>query len=184
MSKLNTHYFIALPIQPQLRRTLQEIQESSPLELFKHVVYPEDFHITVAFLGGAEEEQLSVLHQELERVVRNIKPFKVMLEGLDHFGHDRRPRVLYASVHRTEPLERIHQEILRVSELAGFPVSEGEYSPHVTLAKKWRDSSKEIHPDWPSLLCESQEVSSIHLYRVEPNDKPRYKCVASYEFTN
>ncbi len=183
MDKLNTHYFIALPIQPHLRKTLQEIQMKTRLALFKHIVYPEDFHITVAFLGVADERQLTVLHEGLQKVAEFMQPFKLEVEGLNYFGSEVRPRVLYADVKRSDQLDKLHEEIVRICQLAGFSLKESEYSPHVTLAKKWYDPTKEIQPNWPTLNCECQEVSSVNLYQVAPDETPRYKGVATYEFT-
>lgn len=183
MDKLNTHYFIALPIQPHLRKTLQEIQMKTHLGFFKHIVYPEDFHITVAFLGGADERQLSYLHEGLQKIAKLIEPFKLEVEGLHYFGSESRPRVLYANVKRTNQLNMLHQEVVQLCQLAGFSVKEKEYTPHVTLAKKWYDPTKEIEPNWPTLKCESQEVSCMKLYQVAPDETPRYKGIASYEFS-
>jgi RNA 2',3'-cyclic 3'-phosphodiesterase len=181
---LNNHYFIALPIQPHLRKTLQEIQMKTHLGFFKHIVYPEDFHITVAFLGGADERQLSDLHEGLQRVAKVMQPFKLEVEELHYFGSESRPRVLYADVIRTNQLEKLHQEVIQMCQFAGFSLKEREYSPHVTLAKKWYDPTKEIKPNWPILKRESQEVSSVKLYRVAPDETPRYKGVTAYEFTH
>ena len=183
MDKLNTHYFIALPIQPHLRKTLLEIQKKTRLALFKHIVYPEDFHITVAFLGGADEEQLTKLHEGLQKIAQFMEPFKLEVEGLNYFGLEDQPRVLYADVKRSDQLDKLHEDIVRICQLAGFSLKEREYSPHVTLAKKWHDPTKKIQLNWPTLNCECQEVSSVTLYQVAPGETPRYKGVATYEFT-
>ena len=104
MDMLNTHYFIALPIQPHLRKTLQEIQMKTHLGFFKHIVYPEDFHITVAFLGGADARQLSDLHEGLERVAKVMQPFNLEVEGLHYFGSESRTPCTLCRCDTHEPI--------------------------------------------------------------------------------
>ena len=179
---MSTHYFIALPVQSQLRRTLEKVQREFNLDLFKHIVCPEDFHITVAFLGGASEEQLSFLHDGLRQLVKRIESFELTVDQIGVFGRQKQPRVLYASVQRNERLDNLHKEVNRICSDAGLVIDHKEYRPHITLAKKWRFSEQVIHPAWPTLQSDSQEVTVLHLYKVAPLEKPRYQSVESYAF--
>ncbi|TKD67989.1 RNA 2',3'-cyclic phosphodiesterase [Pseudalkalibacillus hwajinpoensis] len=179
---MGTHYFIALPIQPHLRQVLEQVSYSIDLDLFKHIVYPEDYHVTVAFLGDASEEQLSSLHDQLSDVVATFTPFELKPERIATFGREKQPRVLYASVEMNKWLDKLQQAVVYACSNSGFTLDQREYRPHITLAKKWRDSNKEIAPDWPTLICDSQEVSCLKLYRVAPMEKPRYQVVSTYAF--
>ncbi|WP_394174327.1 RNA 2',3'-cyclic phosphodiesterase [Guptibacillus hwajinpoensis] len=179
---MGTHYFFALPIQPELRQMLEQVSREIDLDLFKHIVYPEDYHVTLAFLGDASEEQLSSLHEQLSDVVTTFPPFELKAERIAAFGREKQPRVLYASVQINAWLDKLHRAVVHACSKSGFIVDQREYRPHITLAKKWRDSNKEITPDWPTLICDSQEVSCLNLYKVAPTEKPRYQVVRTYAF--
>ncbi|MGA9286937.1 MAG: RNA 2',3'-cyclic phosphodiesterase [Anaerobacillus sp.] len=180
---MSTHYFIALPVQRHLRRSLEKVQREFNLDLFKHIVCPEDFHITVKFLGSVSEEQLSSLHDGLQQLVKRIEPFELTVDQIAAFGRQEQPRVLYASVTRNERLDNLHKEVHQICSATGLVLDHKEYRPHITLAKKWRFSEQVIHPAWPTHQRDSQEVSSLHLYKVAPLEKPRYQRVESYAFT-
>ncbi|WP_347549226.1 RNA 2',3'-cyclic phosphodiesterase [Pseudalkalibacillus hwajinpoensis] len=179
---MSTHYFIALPIEQQLRDKLEKIQHGYDLRLYKHHVYPEDFHVTMAFLGQASEEQLLSLHNGLQNVVENFRPFNIEIERIAGFGSKDQPRVLFAEVKINERLEQLHRKVVAVCSTAGFVSDQRAYRPHITLAKKWRFSDRKIASDWPVFKSENQEVYSLKLYKVAPNEKPRYQCVESYAF--
>ncbi|MGB8001945.1 MAG: RNA 2',3'-cyclic phosphodiesterase [Anaerobacillus sp.] len=180
---MRTHYFIALPVQLHLRRALEKVQREFNLDLFKHIVYPEDFHVTVEFLGGVSEEQLSSIHDGLQQLVKRIEPFELTVDQIGAFGRQQQPRVLYANVMRNERLDILHKEVHQICSATGLVTDHKEYRPHITLAKKWRFSEQVIPPAWPTLQRDSQEVSSLHLYKVAPLEKPRYQRVESYAFT-
>lgn len=179
---MSTHYFIALPIQSHLRQVLEQVSNDIDLDLFKHIVYPEDYHVTVAFLGDASEEQLSSLHDRLCDVVATFLPFELKPDRVATFGREKQPRVLYVSIQMNEWLDKLHQAVVHACSNSGFTLDQREFRPHITLAKKWRDSNKEIAPDWPTLICDSQEVSCLTLYTVAPSEKPRYQVVRTYAF--
>lgn len=161
---------------------LEQVSHEIDLELFKHIVFPEDYHVTVAFLGDASEEQLSSLHEQVSTAVTTFPPFELKTERIATFGREKQPRVLYVSVQMNAWLDKLHRTVVHACSNSGFTLDQREYRPHITLAKKWHDLNKEIEPDWPTLISDSQEVSCINLYRVEPSEKPRYQVVRTYAF--
>ncbi|WP_377888112.1 RNA 2',3'-cyclic phosphodiesterase [Alkalihalobacillus sp. R86527] len=178
---MSTHYFIAISVEG-LNSELKTVQQTLDTSLFKHIVHPEDFHITLMFLGKATEEQLSDLGTRLKEITRNIKPFEIIPKGIGVFGKQSQPRVLYVDVEKGKSLERLHGLVIESCEAAGFKRDPREYRPHITIAKKWKDPEKHIGRNMPEIKKETHEISSIELYRVAPLEKPRYKCVERYEF--
>ena len=56
----SAHYFFALALPSEVKRDLHALSESIQKEFpFKKWVHPEDYHITLAFLGHAPEPMLN-----------------------------------------------------------------------------------------------------------------------------
>ncbi|WP_270179636.1 RNA 2',3'-cyclic phosphodiesterase [Alkalihalobacillus sp. CinArs1] len=178
---MSTHYFIAITLE-DMKSELKSVQKNLDTSLFKHVVEPDDFHITLQFLGEAKEEQLSDLGEQLKEITENVSSFEITLNKIGTFGKLSQPRVLYVDVEKTKSLEHLHQMVAEACKDSGFRVDRREYRPHITLAKKWRYPEKKIGRNTPDIHKASQEISSIGLFRVAPFEIPRYKCVARYEF--
>lgn len=99
---------------------LGEIQEA----LRRHVegvkwVEPENFHLTLKFLGEVPEDRVPAVREALAAVAREHPPAELELQGVGCFPNARRPRVLWVGVHEgREPLVRLARHLDR--ELAGL----------------------------------------------------------------
>ncbi|MCA0986412.1 RNA 2',3'-cyclic phosphodiesterase [Guptibacillus algicola] len=178
---MSNHYFIAISVE-RLHSELKTLQQSLDTSLFKHIVHPKDFHITLMFLGEATEEQLGDLRVRLKEITRNITPFEITPTSIGVFGKLSQPRVLYVEVEKSKSLEELHELVVESCAEAGFKKDTREYRPHITLAKKWKDPEKKIGRNMPEIKKKSHEIQSIGLFRVSPSDSPRYKCVERYDF--
>lgn len=91
---------------------------------------PEQWHITLAFLGSVESAGESVLLRELRRIRLPSAPLEI-----DGLGMFERVGILYASVEvmpALAELQRVTAESVRAS---GLPLEDRPYRPHVTLAR-------------------------------------------------
>jgi 2'-5' RNA ligase len=98
-------------------------------------VAPERLHLTVAFIGEADDERTRRIHQVLERPVA-VAPFDLVVTGLGAFPTTGEPRVLWAGLTEgRDALQRVEREVssrLAAAEIAREPRA---YSPHLTLAR-------------------------------------------------
>lgn len=93
---------------------------------------PENFHITLRFAGDIDDMQAAAFAAALEEV--EFDSFEVCIEGVGSFGGNK-PRVLFAGVRLTEPLERLQRAHERAARLVGLPPETHNFTPHVTLAR-------------------------------------------------
>jgi 2'-5' RNA ligase len=95
-------------------------------------VAPENFHLTVAFLGEHPEPVIEDVHLALDGI--RAPGFALTLSGTGLFG-GQRPRVLYARVQPQPALNRLRKKVLQAARGTGLRLPRERYSPHVTLAR-------------------------------------------------
>jgi RNA 2',3'-cyclic 3'-phosphodiesterase len=93
---------------------------------------PEDYHITLSFLGDISNSLASDVHDALSDLDAPTAP--VRLNGLDAFGGDR-PHSVFARVDAHPALMRLQSDIERTVRNAGAEVDKRRFQPHVTLAR-------------------------------------------------
>jgi 2'-5' RNA ligase len=107
---------------------------------------PENYHITLRFVGDVEAGLAHDVVSVLERVAR--KPFELRLDGLTSFG-GRKPRAVVASITPVPALLELQAELERLMQRVGLEPEGRKYTPHVTLARL-RDSSSHQVADYLS----------------------------------
>lgn len=111
-------------------------------------VEPEDYHLTLRFIGDVDERTANEIADLLYMVRR--RPIEVTLTGLGAFGGDK-PRTLYVAVRQTQPLLELKAEHERIMRRAGLPPETRKFVPHVTLARLGRDATARSVADWIAL---------------------------------
>jgi 2'-5' RNA ligase len=102
-------------------------------------VHPEDYHVTLFFLGACKQEQLPYLQQQLTSVAGKQTPFTLKLEGIGVFGIPRRPRILWAGVDGEVPaLKALQEKVVQALTPLGFQREDRLFRPHITLARQYK----------------------------------------------
>jgi 2'-5' RNA ligase len=96
-------------------------------------VEPENYHITLRFIGDIDHRQARDVHSLLEEC-RGPGPLTVTLDRLDSFGGGR-PRAVFARVLPTPELEELQAEQERLMRRIGLAPERRKFTPHVTLAR-------------------------------------------------
>ncbi|MGD9922469.1 MAG: RNA 2',3'-cyclic phosphodiesterase [Pseudorhodoplanes sp.] len=102
---------------------------------------PENYHITLRFIGDVDASVANELASMLDRV--NRAPFELRLEGLDAFG-GRKPRSVFANVAPSQALMDLQAEHERLMQRVGLGPEGRKYTPHVTLARLRESSSRQV----------------------------------------
>jgi 2'-5' RNA ligase len=158
--------FIGLPIPAELANTLAPHARTIPLAKARWTA-PENYHLTLVFLGEVAEQRLPSIENELKEL--DLSPFPIRLTNLNIFP---RAGVLIAEVDPTRRLLHLQAQIVSRMARCGFVPEERPYHPHLTLAR-FHGSLRlsESRRTLSSSLRRSFSVDTINLYRsnLTPN---------------
>ena len=102
---------------------------------------PENYHLTLRFIGDVDDMTAHEVASMLERVKRNV--FDLHLQGVISFG-GRKPRAVVAAVVPAQALLDVHAEHERLMQRIGLEPEGRKYTPHVTLARLRESSSRDV----------------------------------------
>lgn len=151
-------------------------------------VHPEDYHLTVVFLGQLAAGEGDTLALAVEMVVSHLRRPQLRLVGLGATGGRTEPRAVYAAAaDESRVLSDLHVDLC---DAVGMPATR-PLLPHVTLCRPRPASRGEAgqppHGDWPALLeahgiadWGTCETTDLVLYRSRPERTPRYEPLASW----
>jgi 2'-5' RNA ligase len=95
-------------------------------------IEPDNYHITLRFIGDIDEPTADEVADALMRVDR--PRFDVALQGLAAFG-SRKPHSLFAGVKMSSALKELQGEHERIMQRIGLEPERRKFTPHVTLAR-------------------------------------------------
>lgn len=127
---------------------------------------PQQFHLTLRFLGSVEEERVAAIVEALEAV--QASPFSLQLDALGVFPSCRKPRVLIVRLMPEAPLVRLHRRIQDALATIGFPPETRRFRPHVTLArlKRPQPAAVQRYLETTAIPALSAfEITAFHLYQ-------------------
>ena len=104
--------FIAINIPKKEKDRIQ--RASRPLlqaDLPVRWVEPDNFHLTLKFLGEVRPEQAPDVEGVLERIATATQPFDLEVGGFGAFPTIRRPRVLWVGIEPSPALRCLKQDL-------------------------------------------------------------------------
>jgi len=151
-------------------------------------VDPAGIHLTLAFLGELDDDQLAQAMLATRTAAALCAPLSYRLSALGTFGPARQPRVLWVGVSEpTGALHRLYQSLARALEQQGFPREQRPFSPHLTLARITSPLPPVQLQVLQELLSRYQlsslqaHVSHISVMKSElSRSGARYTCVQAY----
>ena len=96
---------------------------------------PENFHITLKFLGQVRQDRLEGVQSAIARVADSTPPFKTTMGGFGAFPTIRRPRVIWLGVNATPELRCLKQDLEWALGDHGFEPETRAFHPHLTLGR-------------------------------------------------
>jgi RNA 2',3'-cyclic 3'-phosphodiesterase len=100
-------------------------------------VPPEQWHLTLAFLGEVADDRLPELTRRMGLAARRHEPFTVDLAGVGAFNSLRRARVMWVGVDGDrEALTRLADSVGAGARRAKIALDERRYRPHMTLGRR------------------------------------------------
>ncbi|HLI69955.1 MAG TPA: RNA 2',3'-cyclic phosphodiesterase [Ktedonobacteraceae bacterium] len=186
-----TRTFIALELDASQQHFLGNvIRQGKRLLPDVRWVDPASIHLTLAFLGELNDEQLEKARAAARSAATLSQPFSYRLSGLGTFGTPRSPRVLWMGV--SEPsgaLTVVHQALSLALEQRGFAVDKRPFSPHLTLARIKSPLTSEQIQHLQQLISRYQFASPayhvMHLYVMKSElfrSGALYTCLEACSF--
>ena len=126
--------FIAADIEPSeaLRDILTDLRRAGA---GLKVVRPEILHVTLKFLGDADEELIEQIFSSMERAVKEIHPFTVRLVGTGAFPSLSNIRVVWIGMEDGGVLSEIARRLDSSLGELGFERDQKGFKAHLTIAR-------------------------------------------------
>lgn len=187
--------FIAIRLPEQLRDALGQRCRRLASELkFSKWVHAEDYHITLQFLGDTAPEKIPALIEALKTATTGFPPFELSLQNWGTFGPASSPRVLWGGITGDLlPLHDLQRAVTSATLPLGFATEERKYSPHITLARKYKGdspySSEQLQALQSTELSTDKKVEnvpwtvdSLVIFVTRMHKTPMYEVVENISF--
>ena len=158
--------FVAIEIPQKLRAELATLQNGVPGARW---VAPENFHLTLRFIGPVDNGLASDIDANLAQI--SSIGFELAIRGVGYFGDGGRLRALYAAVENNPALEHLRQKVDSAIARAGVRLESKRFVPHITLARFGGRQEAGHHL--------AQFMASHSLWRPEPFDVEHFTLFSS-----
>lgn len=174
--------FVALSIPDSVADALARLQNGVDGARWRP---PENFHVTLAFIGEADRHGFRAACDALAGV--EAPPFDMRFSGIGFFG-DRKPRSLWAGAEGGQALSHLQGKVETALRRAGFDLENRRFTPHVTLAYLKGARREEV-----AQFCavnglfatEMFHVKHFHLYSSRlGGEASHYEIEASYSLSS
>jgi 2'-5' RNA ligase len=172
--------FIAFPLKDTLKSSLHKI--AYPLQNIMKATWvaPQNYHITIQFLGEVDSKMVPVIDKKLTEIQSVFIPFICHFSTISYFPYPNRPKALIVSIIKNPSMELLAQKIQsKMKEIDFIPNS--PFIPHMTLARFKNNFG--IGPLIPGLvpINKSQEISRFALIQsILSSDGPTYQDLKTY----
>jgi 2'-5' RNA ligase len=132
--------FVGIALPEEARATLLSHIDAQRESLGRvpslRMIAPEQWHLTLQFLGGVAEDLIPSVHEACKRAAATCAPFELELKGTGAFRSSRAATVLWIGTGRGSPeLAILAHHVMAHCEPLGFPPERRPYSCHLTVAR-------------------------------------------------
>jgi 2'-5' RNA ligase len=147
-------------------------------------VAPGNLHLTVRFLGEADERRVAELEPQVGAALAGVSPFRLVLGEPGGFGERGRLRTLWLGLAEgAEAMADVAHKVAGATHAAGWPRERRPFGPHVTLARNprgiapggWEDVVRQS--DLPGSAVTVENVALVSS-RLQPHG-PEYTTLWS-----
>jgi 2'-5' RNA ligase len=164
-------------------RRIYDCCEALPLDpdLPLRWVPPENWHVTLAFLGEVTEQLLHSLAEAIEPVVAASRRMSLPLVGLEWFPSPSKARLLAMTAEAPEPLSALQRDLVAALGRAGFHTENRVYRPHLTLARYRGARKRFAPPELPLVKVIEMPLEAVTLFQSIPGKRaPVYQPLQDF----
>lgn len=174
--------FVAVDLSEEVKRDVAELCQGLA---GAHWVPQEQLHLTLRFIGDADEELFRTIREGLGAI--RERAFPLALNGIGCFPSPRRPRVVWVGAEGGEQLLVLQRNVERIVTEAGIPPDTKRFAPHITLARLREGNPPDFgvfQARHAAFRTKPFPVEEFHLYSSTLNPKGAiHRREASYPLT-
>jgi len=129
--------FVAVDLSPEARLELGKlIKKLLSKRWFVRWEKPEKLHLTLFFVGWAEEDKVSRIVRAVKEGVKGIAPFTIRLGLLGVFPDYVQPRVIWLGIKGDQQeLIKLRRQVAKALVTQGFADEKRGWVPHLTIGR-------------------------------------------------
>jgi 2'-5' RNA ligase len=145
----------------------------------------DNIHITLAFLGDTEDEQITILSKMLMSKCDGSGKFEILIKGAGVFKSLNDPRIIWTGIEPSEKLSHLNGLIkIGLTEM-GIRMEERPFKPHLTLGRikllKPGNNLKEVIEKFRETEIQKVPVNEVILYEsILLVSGPVYKPIGKF----
>jgi RNA 2',3'-cyclic 3'-phosphodiesterase len=174
--------FIAIEIPDDVRAAIADAQarlKRARLGVKVSWTKPENWHLTLQFLGYVEEATIGRISQSLAALAEQHTAFDIPVRGAGAFPNEKSPRVLWVGcedcavvgARHVVPLRELAHAVQEAMKQFGFEPEHREFSAHLTLGRiKFPQPDVALTKALDSIKDEVfgvMRVEAIHLFQSQ-----------------
>lgn len=151
-------------------------------------VNPEQYHLTLKFLGDFPENKISSLISILDQIAGRHQSFAYTIKGTGYFSNrENLLKVIWAGIDPSKPFSDINKDINTVLADKGLSTNHNHFKPHLTLGrvkKNIHDSelTEFIHTYNNFIFVESKATNFVLIESKLTRKGPVYKTIETFNF--
>lgn len=182
---MSERLFLAIGFEEELCKKLNQEVKKVKINLDKAEigykwVPPENYHVTLVFLGNQNAEQKAKIVEAIQSIQGSFAGFDLLISGVDAFSSEREARAIYCGVQNKKGLRSL---VNQVREAINMPPDE-TYTPHLTIARLRNPANvRDIISPVRRKDFFKVNVTEIRLYRsIQAGPYPVYEVLERFPF--
>lgn len=176
-----TFIAIDIPLESGIVEQINKLKSDFINEKIKWV-RPQQYHITIQFLGNVENSEIQRINKSLDKITCNFTGFSLELTEFGVFKSLKNPRVLWIGFKPSEELVKLKDAVEDEMTRFGFDRSDKYFSPHLTIARikmlRQAEKLKELINRFNGKILQVVDVHEIILYEsILGQEGPEYKVI-------
>lgn len=157
---------ISIPKKQRTRihRAVRSLREE---ELPVRWVDPDNFHITLKFLGDVRPERVPAIQEAVQQVAGATRAFSTDVGGFGAFPTVRHPNVLWLGVKASPEFRCMKQDLEWALGDLGFETETRAFHPHITLGRAQPQGGAGAFRDLDVRLADLDFGSEIRVHTLD-----------------